>query len=453
MNSTFQQHYTPLKLLKFAAPSIIMMLFMSLYTIIDGIFISRFVGSNALSSLNIVFPVINIVIAIATMLATGGNALISKYLGEGKTEKARSCLTEFVVIGFITSMIIVILSLLFVTPISRFLGATDILLADCKTYLSIAISFAPACVLQTLFQSYLVTAEHPGFGLALTIIAGISNAVLDYVLIVPCDLGIAGAALATGIGQSIPAVAGLFYFIFSKKALHFSRFSFHIRELGQACYNGSSEMVSQLASAVMKFLFNMVLLRLAGESGVAAITIILYGEFLFNAFYLGFSIGISPVVGFQYGAQNREQLQTIYRISFRFVLLTSVILTILAAILARPIVTIFTSEPDTFRLASRGFQIFAFGFLFSGFNIVSSGFFTALSNGKVSALISFCRTLLFTVLALLILPNVLGITGAWIAIPVAEILTLIISICMHGKYFLRPGKCNYLQQTDNPFTA
>lgn len=444
MSTSLNQHFTPWALLKFAFPSIIMMIFMSLYTIVDGIFISRFLGSNALSSLNIVFPVINVVIAIATMLGTGGNAIISKYLGEGRSRDARECLTQFTVIGLAVSLLLLVLTQIFLTPLCRILGSTDVLLADCRAYLSVSLLFAPACMLQTLFQSYLVTAGMPALGLFLTIGAGILNAVLDYVLILVFPMGIAGAAIATGIGQSVPAVAGLFYFLLSRKDLYFTRFRLHPKELFMACYNGSSEMVTQLSNAIITFLFNLIMLDLAGENGVAAITILLYGQFLFNGFYLGFSIGISPIVGFQYGAENRKQLRSIYRTSFLFVLASSVVLTVIAIISSTPLVSVFTRDPKTFMLADAGFRIFAFNFLFSGFNIASSGFFTALSNGRVSAIISFLRTLVFIVLSLLTLPRFFGITGAWLAIPVAEFLTLVLALRLHRTYFIRPGEKNYL---------
>ena len=443
MSHSINGHFTPASLLKFAAPSIIMMMFMSLYTIIDGIFISRFVGSNALSSINIVYPIINIVFAIGTMLGTGGNAIISRYMGEGKDKEAKECMTQFVVISLLISVVILVLTHMNLTSISRILGASDLLLAYCDSYLSVVVSFAPAAILQCLFQSYFVTAGRPNLGLVLTMIAGILNAVLDYVFIVVCQMGISGAALATGIGQSIPAIAGLLFFTFSTGSLHFTHFRLHLRELGQACYNGSSEMISQLSNAIVTFLFNIVIMRLAGEQGVAANSILLYGQFLFNAFYLGFSIGIGPIVGFQYGAGNKKELKNIHRIAFLFVGISSVLLTIAAVTLSTPIVSVFTHDADTFRLAAPGFKIFAINFLFSGLNITSSGFFTALSNGLISAMISFCRTLVFIVLSLLILPTFLGLTGAWIAIPVAEFLTLLLSTVMHVRYFFRPGKQNY----------
>ncbi|MBC5658768.1 MATE family efflux transporter [Anaerosacchariphilus sp. NSJ-68] len=444
MSTSINQHFTPWALLKFAFPSIVMMLFMSLYTIVDGVFISRFLGSNALSSLNIVFPVINVVIAIATMLGTGGNAVISKYLGEGRDRDARECLTQFVLLGLFVSLLLLVLTQVFLTPLCRLLGSTDILLTDCQAYLSVSLLFAPACMLQTMFQSYLVTAGKPALGLVLTVGAGILNAVLDYVLIVTFGLGIAGAALATGIGQSVPAAAGLCFFFFTKKTLRFTKLRLHIPELLQACCNGSSEMVTQLSNAIITFLFNIILLQLAGEAGVAAITILLYGQFAFNAFYLGFSIGISPIVGFQYGARNHRQLRSIYRTSFLFVTVSSLALTAAAILLSTPLVSVFTHEPETFQLADTGFRIFSVNFLFSGFNIASSGFFTALSNGKVSAIISFLRTCVFIVLALLTLPRFLDVTGAWLAIPVAELMTLLLSLYFHRIYFKRPGRKNYL---------
>jgi putative MATE family efflux protein len=388
--------------------------------------------------------VVNVAIAISTMLGTGGSTIISKYLGEGKKERAREALTQFVVLALVLSFVLLIISEIFLTPISRFLGASDILLADCRMYLGTAMLFAPACMLQAVFQSFLVTAGRPGLGLALMIGAGISNMVLDYVLIVPCQMGIAGAALATGIGQCIPAVCGLCFFLFTRNELRFCRFTFSAKEIGSACYNGSSEMVSQLSNAVITFLLNIVMMSLAGENGVAAITILLYGQFLFNAVYMGFSIGISPIIGFQYGAGNRQKLRNIYKIAFLFVIVSSVLVVAVAVIFSPAIVTIFTKEQRTWELASVGFRIFAINFLFSGINITSSGFFTALSNGKVSALISFSRTLVFIVISLLILPRIFHITGAWLAILVAEFLTMIISGLMHRKYFWLAGEKNYL---------
>ena len=429
MGKSLNRRITPWSLLSFAAPSIIMMVFMSLYTIVDGIFVSRFVGSNALSSLNIVYPVVNVAIAIAMMLASGGNAIISKYLGEENKKRACESLTQFVTVCILVSLVIVVISQVFLTEISRLLGSNEVLLADCKSYLGMVSLFIPACMLQTLFQMYLVTAGRPTMGLLLMIGAGIVNAVLDYVLIVICDMGVAGAALATGIGQCIPAIAGLVFFMFSKGELRFTGFKLSLRELGHACYNGSSEMVSNLANAIITYLFNIILMRIAGENGVAAITIILYAQFLFNSLYLGFSIGVAPVIGFQYGAKNRDQLKSLYKICNCFVIASSVVIAFFSWLLSDGIASIFVPDRgETYVMASEGLRIFALSFLFSGFNIFSSSLFTALSDGKTSAIISFGRTCVFIILSLMILPNILGLTGVWLAIPVAEFLAVFVSV-------------------------
>lgn len=443
MNTSINQNFTTQSLLKFAMPSIIMMVFMSCYTIVDGMFVSRFVGSNALSSVNIVYPVINVIIAIATMIATGGNAIISKYLGKGEPQKAREFMTQFVVIGLIASVIILVLTLLFLTPICNILGSTEELLRDCQIYLTILVIFGPACVLQTFFQSFFVTAGKPGLGLSLMIGAGMLNAILDYIFIVPLHMGVSGAAFATGIGQLLPAIVGVVFFLRPHSNLYFVPFRFDLNIIKEACYNGSSEMVSQLSNAIVTFLFNIILIRLAGANGVAAITILLYGQFLFNAFYMGLSIGVAPVIGFQYGAKKKAYLKHTYKIIMIFTAITSIFIVTLAVFGSNAIVTVFTKDPGTFKLASTGFRIFAINFLFSGINIVSSGVFTALSNGKVSAIISFSRTLFFLVICLFTFPYLFGITGVWIAVPVAEILTLLLSIWMHKKYFFSSSSYNY----------
>lgn len=425
------------KLFKIALPSIFMMILMSLYTIVDGIFISRYIGSDALSSLNIVYPVINIVIAIGMMLATGGNAIISKKLGEENEEQARSALSMFVFVGFILGIILIVLVESQLTKLSLLLGASKKLLENCNRYLSMMMFFAPATILQTLFQSYFVTANRPSLGLALSVISGIVNVFLDAFFILKLNLGISGAALATGIGQMIPAIVGLYFFFFNQDELYFVKFKMNFGLLKEACYNGMSEMVSQLSGAVMTFLFNIVLMYFIGEKGVAAITILLYVEFLFNAFYLGFSIGISPIVGYKFGAKQKDELKLIYKTSFIFVIISSLVLTIISLLSMKVLVGIFTQDQETYLITISAFKIFAFNFLFSGFNITSSGFFTALSNGKVSAIISFCRMFLFTCGAIIILSMIFKVTGTWLAVPVAEFLTCIVSLKYHQHYFLR----------------
>lgn len=437
--TSFSQDFNTTKLLRFAMPSIIMMMIMSSYTIIDGMFVSRYVGSNALAAINIVYPFMSIAIGIGTMLSTGGNAIISIYLGQGEKKKARKSLTMFVVIALIISVVLMTIGFCFLTPICRLLGATDVLLHDCQTYLKIIMLFTPACMLQILFQSFLVTAERSKLGLILIIGAGVLNISLDYIFIAQMQLGVSGAAYATGIGQLLPAVIGFIYFSFSKRELHFSKFSIKPKIILEACYNGSSEMIGQLSNGIITFFFNIILIRLAGTAGVAAITIILYGQFLFNAFFTGFSMGISPIIGFKYGANDRKSLRIIYKSSIIFVIITSIILALVSFIFAVPLVSIFTQDVETQTLAITGFKIFTINFIFSGFNIISSGMFTALSNGKVSAIISFSRTLVFLIISLFTLSWLFGVTGVWFSVPVAEFSTLLLSIYMHRKYLFKNG--------------
>ena len=425
MSQSISQKFTPISLLKFALPSMVMMMFMSCYTIVDGIFISRYLGSEALSAANIVYPVFNLLLAVGIMFATGGSAVVSKKLGEGK-KKRPSFLTA---VGVALSVLLMIATLLFHNQISLFLGSSERILDYCNAYLIYLVLFAPACMLQSLYQSFFVTAGKPRLGLVLTVIAGIANAFFDYFFLAVCGMEIEGAAIATGIGQMIPAVVGTVYFFFFKGELHFVPFHFHGATLKQSCFNGSSEMVSNLANAIITYLFNIILMRIAGENGVAAITIILYAQFLFNSLYLGFSIGVAPVIGFQYGAKNRDQLKSLYKICNCFVIASSVVIAFFSWLLSDGIASIFVPDRgETYVMASEGLRIFALSFLFSGFNIFSSSLFTALSDGKTSAIISFGRTCVFIILSLMILPNILGLTGVWLAIPVAEFLAVFVSV-------------------------
>lgn len=439
MKNAITQKFNAFSLIRFALPSMVMMLFMSLYTIIDGVFISQFLGTDALSSANIVYPAANLLIAIGVMLATGGSALIAKKIGENRLEDARGSFSLIVYSGITLGILACILGNIFITSIVTKLGATPILLENCISYLRILLFFAPACVLQLIFQSLFVTAGKPLYGLILTILAGLTNAVLDYVFIVPLDMGIAGAALATGIGQTIPALFGVLYFTFVRKELFLTKPDRHLRSLGEACVNGSSEMVTNLSTAIVTFLFNRIMLKLLGETGVAAITIVLYGQFLFNALFLGFSIGVAPIFSYNYGSQNHILLKKIYKICLRFIAITSIVITISALILTPFLVKIFVNPgSDTFEIAKHGFFIFSFNYFFAGINIFASALFTALSNGKISALLSFVRTFLFIVVSLLILPELLGVEGVWLAIPFAEFFALFVSI-----YFFYAKKNTY----------
>lgn len=421
MNQSLSKNFTFGSLLLFALPTTIMMIIMSLYTIVDGIFISRFVSTNALSSLNIVYPLINVAMGIGIMLSTGSNAIVARKMGQGDQEGARKTFTAIVVLNLMLGAAVGLSGALFAVPLSRIMGASDLLLADCVSYLRWQMAFVPALMLQVLFQMFFVTEGRPGIGLFLTLLSGICNVVLDYVLIVPLQLGIAGAAMATVAGYMVTAVVGLIYFAVSRRSLWLVPFRFHAKEILETCVNGSSEMVSNLASGIITFLFNLLMMYYAGEDGVAAITIIQYSQFLLNALYMGFSQGISPVIGFNYGSQNHRQLKQVFRTALIFIAATSVAVFVFAELAGAVIVGIFAQTGTAvYEMARHGFTIFAVSFLFSGLNLFSSALFTALSNGRISAIISFIRTFVLIVASLAVLPLILGLDGIWLAIPIAE---------------------------------
>lgn len=423
------QNFMMKSLLKFAFPTILMMIFMGLYTVVDTIFIARFIDANALSALNIVCPVINLIVGLGTMLATGGSAIIARKMGAGEQTRASQDFTLIISTGVLIGILIAIFGTIFINKIIWELGASSILFPYCKEYLFILLLFTPANILQVLFQNLIVTAGHPEIGMILGVSAGVTNIFLDYVFIVLLQMGIKGAAFGTGIGYMIPAVIGLLFFSTRKGNLHFRKPVIDIFVLKESCMNGFSEMVSQMATAVTTFLFNGVMMKLLGENGVAAITIIIYMQFLLSALYIGFSMGIAPVISYNYGKQDEKQLKNIFSICIRFILFVSISVFAIAFIFGSPLVGIF-SEKGTFvyEIARNGFLIFSFSFLFSGLNIFTSATFTALSNGKLSAILSFLRTFGLITVLLLTLPNILGVIGVWLAVPISELLTMIVAL-------------------------
>lgn len=439
MSSSISQDFKMGSLLKFAFPSMIMMMFMSLYAIVDGVFISRYVGSDALSASNIVFPVITIVIAVGVMLATGGSAVVARKMGEGNIIEARKDFTMLTILGFSFGVVVLVVGNIWIEPIVKLLGATPRLLSDCISYLSVLLYFTPLYMLQMLFQTFLVTAGRPNLGLGATIAGGVANIVLDYIFMGPMNLGVLGAAFATGIGQAIPAIIGFIYFFFCKEELYFVTPQFHKKVLKETCFNGSSEMVSNLATSVVTFLFNIIMLKMKGEEGVAAITIALYGQFLFNSLYMGYSMGVAPVISFNYGKKNQKLLKNIVKICFGFITLSSILILFLSLLTNQFVVEIFSQKGSkTYEIAVAGCFLFSFNYLFSGINIFSSSMFTALSNGKISAIISFMRTFVFLILSILLLPIFIGEPGVWLSVPVAEFFTIFIAIgfilCNRKKY-------------------
>lgn len=428
MNHLTIEH-TAGSLIKFAFPSIISLLCMSCYEMVDGVFVSNFVNADALAAINIVYPMICLLIGISIMLATGGSAIIAKKLGEKKEEEARENFTMMILVGIGLGIVCIIIDFLFMEDLVVLMGGTDRLFQYAYDYVFVLTLAAPFSILQLLFMTYFVTAGKPHLGMILTVISGLTNIVLDYLFMGPMSMGITGAAIATGAGYAVSAVSGLVFFWRNKKGLlYFVKPKWDGGVLFRACSNGMSEMVSSLAAAITTLIYNFQMLHFAGEDGVAAITIILYAQFLLSSVYLGFSSGVAPVISYNYGSQNTAQLKRIFKICTKTILVVAAVSMAVSYLLGDFIIAVF-SERGThiFELAQSGFDIFAVSFLFAGFNIFVSALFTALSNGVISATISFLRSFIFLIGCLLLLPMALGVTGVWLAVPIAEIGTLAIS--------------------------
>lgn len=431
--NTFEKKITPGFLLKFTLPSVIMMVFNSFYTMVDGGFVSNFVGTTALSAVNISYPLISLVFAIGIMLASGGSAVVAKQMGEGKQLIAKQSYTFIVTCGVVLGIIIAFIGLFFTKEISLLLGANDAIFEYCYDYILYISIFIPFAILQVLFQFFFVTAGRPDLGLILTVIGGAANIFLDYLFMGPMELGIKGAAVATGIGFMIPAVIGLIWFAKKEdRILCFTKPKFDGKVLLKTCTNGSSEMVSNLAVAVTTFLFNKLMMRYVGEDGVAALTIVLYAQFLFTAVFLGYTSGIAPLFSYNYGAQNEKRLKKLFKLSIIFITICSILAYAFSLLLAEPVVGLFSESNSTvYNLAIHGMDLFGISFLFMGFNIFASGLFTSFSNGLISALLSFFRTFVFIILAIMFLPKLLNVDGIWLSIPLAELVALFVSlICM-----------------------
>ncbi|MDB1970496.1 MULTISPECIES: MATE family efflux transporter [Clostridium] len=435
MNNSLGKEVTFLSLIKFTLPTIIMMVFFSLYTIIDGIFVSRYIGSNALSAINIVYPVICILIGISVMMATGGSAIVAKFMGEAKDKEARESFTLITITSIIFGLIIAIFSLIFIKQIIYLLGSTDSLYENSHTYLFTMLLFTPVIILKMLFDYFLITAGNPNLGLLSAIIGGVTNIILDYVLIVPLNMGLVGAALATCIGYSLPSIIGIIYFFNKKNTLHFVKPKFNFKTILYSCSNGSSEMVTQISSAVTTFLYNIIMIKLLGENGVTSITIVLYAQFLLVSAYIGFTSGVSPRISYNFGSENKQQLYKIIKYSYIFIMLFSISTFIISKYLSPLLISIFAGNgTELYDITLNGFNLFQISFLLCGVNIFTSGMFTAFSNGKVSALLSLLRTFIFLSSGIIFLPSLIGVNGVWLAVPLAEIMTLVFSLFYIYKY-------------------
>ena len=436
-------HFSYSKLLRFTLPSICMMVFTSIYGVVDGLFVSNFAGKTPFAAINLVMPFIMILGGMGFMIGTGGTALVSKLMGEGKKDEANSTFSMMLLFTLLLGIVLSAVGFLTMRPVSYFLGATDAMIDDCVLYGRIVTGFTFAFMLQNVFQSFFIAAEKPRLGLIVTVAAGVTNMVLDALFMAVFKWGVAGAAIATGLSQCVGGVLPLIYFLRPNDSLLRMRPTFlRLRPILQACGNGSSELMSNISSSLVGMLYNFQLMRLIGEDGVSAYGVLMYVQFIFVAIFIGYSIGCAPVVSFHFGAQNHSELKSLLRKSTLLMASGGVLLTIAARLLAAPLARLFVGyDAGLFELTSHAFRLFSWSFLLAGFNIFASGFFTALNNGAISAAISFLRTLVFQTASVLILPLLLDVDGIWWAITVAEMFAFLISLMF---LYLKRNKYHYL---------
>lgn len=436
MKIQLSDHFTAKKLLLFTLPSIVMMIVSSIYSIVDGLFVSNLVGEMALSSINIIFPIIMIVGSFGFMLGAGGSAIVAKTLGEGKKELANSYFSFLMVTVFVCGLVLSVIGIIFMEPLARLAGASDLLLKDCIIYGRILLAGVSFFMLQNIFQSFLVVTGKPHLGLILSIAAGITNMVLDYLFIGPLHMGIAGAALATVMGYLVGGLLPIFYFLRKRKeGLHLVKPKWYGTILLRACTNGSSEMMSNISASIVGILFNIQLMRYLGEPGVAAFAVMMYVDFIFLGTFLGFSFGSAPVISYHYGAGNHAELQNLFRKSLWVIGVVSVAMQVFAQLLSRPLSFIFVGYNDALLdLTVHGFRLFALNYIVCGINIFSSSLFTALCNGRISALLSFLRAFLLRGGMVLLLPLFLGVNGIWLSPVLAELLGAVLSVFFLIRY-------------------
>lgn len=436
-------HFSYAKLLRFTLPSICMMVFTSIYGVVDGLFVSNFAGKTPFAAINLVMPFIMILGGMGFMIGTGGTALVSKLLGEGKKDEAHRTFSMMVLFTLLLGLVLSAVGFLTMRPVSYFLGATDAMIDDCVLYGRIVTGFTFAFMLQNVFQSFFIAAEKPRLGLIVTVAAGVTNMALDALFIAVFDWGVAGAAIATGLSQCVGGVLPLIYFLRPNDSiLRMRPTALRLRPILHACGNGSSELMSNISSSLVGMLYNFQLMRLIGADGVSAYGVLMYVQFIFVAIFIGYSIGCAPVVSFHFGAQNHGELKSLLRKSVLLMSYGGVLLTVAARLLAALLAHLFVGyDAVLFDLTTHAFRLFSWSFLLAGFNIFTSGFFTALNNGAISAAISFLRTLVFQTASVLILPLLLGVDGIWWAITVAEIFAFLISLLF---LFLKRNKYHYL---------
>lgn len=430
MNIQLSDHFTYRRLIRFVIPSVAMMILTSIYGVVDGLFVSNFVGKTPFAAVNLVIPFTMILGAFGFMLGTGGTALVAKTLGEGRQEEANRIFSMLIYFALGLGILLTIFGIAVLKGIVIKMGADDAMLRHCMIYGRIVLLGIPFYMLQNMFQNFLIAAEKPQLGLIVTIAAGVTNMVLDALFIAVLGWGVAGAAAATALGQCVGGLVPFVYFA-RKNSSKLSLVKTRLMggALFHACTNGSSELVSNVSMSLVGMLYNLQLMKFVGENGVAAYGVIMYVNFIFIAIFLGYAYGSAPIVAFNYGARRTEELQNVLKKSLKLILGTGISLFLIATVFAGVLSGLFVGyDAELYRLTVRGFHLYAISFLLCGFNIYGSSFFTALNNGVVSAAISFLRTVVFEVAAILILPVFFGVDGIWCAITVAELASILITI-------------------------
>ena len=439
-SNAYEKPVTLKNIVIFAVPTIAMTVFMSFYTMVDGLFVSNLIGTDALSAINLTAPVIQLVTAVSTMLATGGSAVIMKKMGEQKTDEAKEDFTFLIIVNVIVGLVMCAAGYLAMDFIFAGMNLSPAVEGYCVEYLSRYLIFTVPILLKNNFTLYMIASEKAVLSLVCSVTGGILNMALDYVFIAGLDMGIGGAAVATGLGYSVTAVAGLFVFSRKKSLLHFKKPVFRIRVLGSAASNGCSEMATALVTGIVTMMFNWTMLHYVGEDGVAAVTIIMYVLMFASSLYTGYSYGVAPMLSFYYGEQNREKLKKLVGLSMKVIAVISVITAAASFVMTRPLVSVFArTDNPVYDLAVTGNRICTAALFFIGFNIFASGMFTALSNGIVSAVLAFSRSFVFMLITMIVLPLILGVNGIWLATPAAELMALGLSFFMLLKYRKRYG--------------
>ena len=430
MNIKLSDSFSYKRLIQFTLPSVAMMVFTSIYGVVDGFFVSNYAGKTAFAAVNLIMPFLMLLGTVGFMFGTGGSALVAKYMGQGRAEKANRLFSLFVYFSAALGTVISILAFIFIRPIAVALGADGAMLQNCVLYGRIIIAAAPAFILQQEFQSFFVTAQKPTLGLIATVVSGVTNMVLDALFVGGFGWGIAGAAAATALSQLVGAVIPLCYFFRKNNSpLRLGKTGYNGKALLKAAANGSSELMSNVSMSLVNMLYNFQLMKYAGENGVASYGVLMYVNFVFIAVFIGYSIGMAPVVSFHFGAGNHGELRSLRRKSFVLIGGCSVAMLLLAELFGTPLARFFVGyDAELLQLTARGFQIFSFSFLFAGLSIFGSAFFTALNDGLTSALISFLRTLVFQVAAVLLLPLIFGINGIWFSVVAAELVACAVSL-------------------------